>query len=99
MSETNDQEVPTVKNIKYKVFDYVQELGILQREKEELDSKIKELSDHIKSICHHPEDQQHIEEHYFEGSYLDQAYTKYVNRCQLCQTRLDETTKTHSWYG
>lgn len=36
---------------------------------------------------------------YYEGGYLDTAYTKYFKRCNICGKTFDYNTRNHSWYG
>lgn len=36
---------------------------------------------------------------YYEGSYLDKAYTEYVTQCVCCGKTLEKRREDHSWYG
>jgi hypothetical protein len=36
---------------------------------------------------------------YFEGSYLDTAYTEYWNRCMCCGKESERARVDHSWHG
>lgn len=91
--------IMTVKNIKYKVFDLVAERDAIKELVTELNSECKELDIKIKSICHHPEEYVEERNYYFDGSYLDQAYTEIWNECTLCGTKSEIETENHSWYG
>lgn len=59
--------------------------------------EVKEAQLYLQSICIHQELE--IEKKYFEGSYLDRAYTKMRNKCKICGTVGDWETEIHSWYG
>ena len=60
------------------------------------EESVKILSD-LRNICPHEKVSKHC--HHFNGSYNDQAYSEYWDECECCGTRLNETTKQHSWYG
>lgn len=57
------------------------------------------LTNKLNNECNHPEKFQENGEYYFDGSYLDQAYTDTWKICGLCGKKHSEKHKTHSWYG
>lgn len=61
---------------------------------------ISKHSDAIKKLldeCTHEEVKQ--ESYYFSGSYLDQSYTEYWNKCVLCGAKSESTRKSNGYYG
>ena len=87
------------KNIKYKVFDYIEDRDRLKGEISVLLEELKEVEHTITSICHHPEEYLTEESQYYPGGYLNVDYTEYWLRCNLCGQRGDIITKYHGHYG
>lgn len=61
---------------------------------------ISKHNDAIKKLldeCTHEEVTQ--ESYYFPGSYLDQSYTEYWNKCVLCGAVSERTHKSNGYYG
>jgi len=52
---------------------------------------------HLRSICKH--ENLKTESMYYEGSYLDTAYTKRRNVCTVCGEASEWSKENHGWYG
>lgn len=71
--------------------------------KEKVDRKRKLIKKHETELVEMLKTCPHTEtapkEYYYNGSYLNHAYTDYWYECVVCQKRINERTKEHSWYG
>lgn len=88
-----------VKNIKYKVFDFLEQKLVLTEKITNLTKEREDLCGKIRAICHHPESHVVEKKYYFGGSYYDTAYTDYWRECTICGEKSQTTTKNHGYYG
>lgn len=51
----------------------------------------------LREVC--PHKNKETKERYFEGGYLNKAYTEYTTVCKDCGQDLGTKTETHSYYG
>lgn len=79
----------------------VEQLKKLITRKEKLIAKHKDelvtLKAELRNVCPHTNIK--VTERYFEGGYLNKAYTEYTSKCTDCGAELGQKTKTHSYYG
>lgn len=55
------------------------------------------LKAELRRVC--PHTNQKVNEWYFDGSYLNKAYTERTIKCVDCGVELGQETETHSYYG
>jgi hypothetical protein len=61
---------------------------------------INKHNDTVKKLleeCTH--DEVRTESYYYDGSYLDQAYTEYWHVCELCGKSFESHRVSHGYYG
>ena len=51
----------------------------------------------LRKVC--PHTNKEFTSRYYEGSYLNKAYTEHTTKCADCGTELGQKTETHSYYG
>lgn len=59
--------------------------------------EVERCREKLRSICPHKEVEK--KSTYFEGSYLDTAYTTYWYVCKVCKGESEKKTTDHGWYG
>lgn len=82
--------IDSVQGIKDKIFG-------LQEKIAELSKKLLSARAVFDTIC--PHKTQKVNLNYFEGSYLDRAYTEYDVVCTDCGKKLCSHTEMHDHYG
>ncbi len=66
-------------------------------EASKMHNKAHNMLMHLREHCPHIKTS--ITSEYYDGSYHDTAYTKYIEKCSCCGKIISSTTKDHGWYG